>query len=165
MTSLDPKGLQAAHAEYHKTLGGLADGQPMENAINAYLSASTTPSGEVEGLETYRPCLRPNGRVNDPGMTPDADGQWVRLSEASTALASMKREVEIAERNRDAGRKNFHTMQQSAAELMDRAQKAEARIQVLEEALKPFAAITEVPALGYVTKAMVLAASQALGRK
>jgi hypothetical protein len=113
VTSLDPKGLQAAHAEYHKTLGGLADGHPMENAIAAYLSASTTPSGEVEGLveraaqkafraaqTEYRashdhfPLKRTWETTDEKVRSGWRDIASAAISEASAALASMKREVE-----------------------------------------------------------------------
>ena len=109
--------------------------------------ASTTPSGEVEGLrerlqaayervEEWPENRMPEGAVLELGQGFD-DLLALRnlVPEASTALASMKREVRIAERNRDAGRQNFHTMQQSAADLLVRAQKAEARIKELEASL------------------------------
>ena len=46
MTSpLDEKAVTAAHEAYAKTTGGLLDGNPMANAIRAYLSATALPDG------------------------------------------------------------------------------------------------------------------------
>ncbi|SPL65421.1 hypothetical protein [Ochrobactrum soli] len=47
-------------------------------------------------------------------------------SQAKELLAAERAEKEIAERNRDAARENFLTMQKSAAKLLERAEKAEA---------------------------------------
>ncbi|APY14280.1 hypothetical protein BKD02_08390 [Brucella sp. 09RB8910] len=60
-------------------------------------------------------------------------------------LAAERAEKEIAERNRDAARDNFLTMQKTAAKLLERAEKAEAdnaalttRVKELEADLKTF---------------------------
>ncbi len=50
----------------------------------------------------------------------------VLRSQAVELLAAERAEKEIAERNRDAARENFLTMQKSAAKLLERAEKAEA---------------------------------------
>lgn len=69
---------------------------------SAALSASTTPSGEVEGLEVVgwaqQWSKQPGSQYvffeDDPSSTHGPAEPLVRLSEASTALASIEREVE-----------------------------------------------------------------------
>lgn len=50
----------------------------------------------------------------------------VDRSQAEELLATERAEREVVERNRDAARENFLTMQKSAAKLLERAEKAEA---------------------------------------
>ncbi|NKB96831.1 hypothetical protein HED48_23490 [Ochrobactrum intermedium] len=59
-------------------------------------------------------------------MVRDPDGGYVTRSQAEELLAAERAEKEIAERNRDAARENFLTMQKTAAKLLERAEKAEA---------------------------------------
>jgi hypothetical protein len=44
---LDTQGLAAAHESYAKTVGGMMDGHPMANAIQAYLAALPAASTEL----------------------------------------------------------------------------------------------------------------------
>lgn len=167
------------------------------------LSASTTPSGEVEGLVEMPADLKDFARdmpINWPavlesraaaGYLNDTKGTRdllrataVYTHQASTALASMKREVErltqanealMQERTSLIETKREHIAQhrQDASDYLDALVKSEARIKVLEEALKPFAdrcdeAVRPDDAEndGVTVKTKFLrAASQALGRE
>lgn len=63
---LDERAVALAHEAYHRTLGGTLDGQPMHNAIRAYLAASPSPSMEMEVVAT------------ELKMTPISDGMPTR---------------------------------------------------------------------------------------
>jgi len=59
-----------------------------------------------------------------------------RIDQAQSLIAELRGERDIAERNRDAARDNFHTMQQAADKLRHRAETAEAEVKRLTEALE-----------------------------
>lgn len=56
----------------------------------------------------------------------------VRASEAADRIEALEAEVEIANRNRVAGRDNFHAMQQAAYKLAQKLEAAEARATTAE---------------------------------
>ena len=145
MTSpLDEKGLDAAREAYEAAFpdawGGITyDG--MEAAIRAYLSVSH-PIGD--GMEVWGYHVR---RLTDEGaqlsqslrfgpeqtsptniVTPLVSGP-----EAAALIAAKDARIAIAERNRDAARDNFHTMQQAAAKLAGKLETAEAQVKRLTE--------------------------------
>ncbi len=62
--------------------------------------------------------------------------ELVTRSQAEKLLAAERAEKEIAERNRDAARENFLTMQKSAAKLLERAEALEAKLTAAHEALR-----------------------------
>lgn len=182
MTSLDPKGLQAAleriaaikypDIDTHYALKATIDYARDQARIGLEESASTTPSGEVEGLveraaEAFAAAsvVYPGGQTKTPIWDWfDLDAQdavdfgvlqepkWhfysdirgdqhmayvaavvrepirAALSEASTALASMKREVEKLPGLADG----YGKLDAEYAIAERRAEAAEARIQELE---------------------------------
>lgn len=155
MTSLDPKGLQAAFRWFANGPDQVPVHEMVSGIVTAYLSASTTPSGEVEVLEpvAWRSKVDLADEWDFTAIDPHCDTTdfaavepLIRLSEASTALASMKREVERLTSERDAARSAVDAFSDICVELgVERDNEAglvaasdlKARIQVLEEALKP----------------------------
>lgn len=81
-------------------------------------------------IEAYEGTRYENGYFQSEGpdwrAVEDPEGDYVTRSQAVELLAAERAEKEIAERNRDAARENFLTMQKSAAKLLERAEKAEA---------------------------------------
>jgi Lar family restriction alleviation protein len=180
MTSLDPKGLQAAlpcpfcgctdislddngdyewlKCDWCGATGGV-DPSPEfeEHSVHWHWNrrTSTTPSGEVEGLvERLRKAADEMRSENHNGWPVIVDHAADAFSEASTALASMKREVDQAwdafgavPRDKSLAAHISAALDELAGFAEDerrRAEAAEARIQELEEALKPFARCSEV---------------------
>ncbi|SUA82054.1 hypothetical protein [Brucella intermedia] len=92
-----------------------------ERGMTSPVMPRPAPAAPVDGLERYRPEPMSLG-----GMVRDPDGGYVTRSQAEELLAAERAEKEIAERNRDAARENFLTMQKTAAKLLERAEKAEA---------------------------------------
>lgn len=94
MTSpLDEKAVAAAHEAYAKTTGGLLDGNPMANAIRAYLSATALP----DGMERFHFDNGNHSYGTDGGsMLPHEEGEWVRADQAQSALAAMRVERDEA---------------------------------------------------------------------
>ncbi len=100
---------------------------------------SPDADGKCRELETvmrrYRgtdwPEHYPWAYLNESECQGEAGPRWIieelcLRSQAVELLAAERAEKEIAERNRDAARENFLTMQKSAAKLLERAEKAEA---------------------------------------
>ena len=67
-------------------------------------------------------------------FTPTDDGEkLVRQSEAAAIITSLREALAIAERNRDAARANFLTMQQAAAVLKQRGDTLQAAIDAIAD--------------------------------
>lgn len=182
---LSEEGLEAAHAAYAKTTGGLLDGHPMANAITAYLSASPIQADGLEVVAWECVDLIMFGQssvitdVDHAAMRKLQPKAWavedlVRSSQAQSALAAMKGEIErLTEANGALMRERTslietkreqierlenraevaeYKLHQSVNEIqpliISRAETAEARIEALEEALEPFAAEAEELAAG-----------------
>lgn len=81
--TLNKDGLEAAHAAYAKTTGGMLEGHPMANAITAYLAARPAPDHAGLASRVFYP-------VNNPSAWPDGFNQNISdlLREAATALSA-----------------------------------------------------------------------------
>lgn len=90
-----------------------------KRAIEAYHAARTLPpASELVRLSVSALW----------GETICSVGQYVRFDQAEAREADLLRQLEIANRNRDAARENFLTMQQTAENLLRRAEAAEAKL-------------------------------------
>lgn len=154
MTSIDPKGLQAAREAVSAIEGSWLWGEA-EKAVTAYLSASTTPSGEVQGLETVAWAQKwsdqPGNQYlffqSDPSSTHDPAEPLVRLSQASAEIdrlsqanaALMAERTIIIETKREQleaqHRQHVADLALARGEVSD----LEARLAQAEEVLRPFA--------------------------
>lgn len=145
---LDEKALEAAHVAYER-YGQAGDLKTqrlssgcIEAIVLAYLAASPSPSMEMEvvawryhsGAKGAKWTVQKNHPVEVARWNGYTVEPLVTLSQAQSALAAMREKLAIAERNRDAGRENFHTMQQAAHKLAQKLEAAEARANVAEEA-------------------------------
>ena len=135
--------LEAAHAAYTKTTGGILDGHPMTNAISAYLSALP---GEALVVAWLVECVRGPYKGDIDVHSRDGVGGAEQARVVSyygapypvvtlASLQARQARVEIAERERDA----FRDMADGYGKLDAELAIAEARVKELEEALKPFA--------------------------
>lgn len=134
---LDEKGLEATIAR----LGELAGMRSVpsvltragrefiaKNAIRAYLSTAPAPDGLDGLLDRVIARLQ---KLDDYAGRPA--WEQVLREELGASFSRALKERDIAERNRDAARDNFHTMQQAADQLRQRAETAEAEVKRLTE--------------------------------
>lgn len=84
-----------------------------------------------------------------PATAPEDVIALTDFDQAQSALSAMAAKLETAERNRDAGRDNFHTMQQSAAKLAAHVQ----RLTEENEELRDLAERLKLEAQGHASEA------------
>lgn len=104
-----------------------------------------------DGGKVYDPPALPSGdelvkrlayMVENPSAWSDGfdhQGASDLIREAATRIQSLMAEVEASQRSHAAAREIFLTMQGAAASLLKRAEAAEARVKVLEEAMRKIA--------------------------
>lgn len=141
------------------------DDDPSADFLNATSFARCDPDTirsiitELLELRSLRSTEGKEGEIEQ--LTRERDEAWGARNEN----AKLKGQRDAALASAKAARENFLTMQGSSAQLLGRAEAAEAHVAKLREALEPFARATDVINISYrVTEKHLEAARAALTR-